>query len=122
MKRDLDLIRHILLKVEESPDFYISLSSLIEESQYNLNDADYNTMLLSEAGFLKLAGFSPRKDNVHDWLIIRMTNKGHDYLDAVRSPSVWRDTKERIQEKAIGLTLEGVMSVAVAVAKGYLGL
>ena len=122
MKRNLDLIRFILLKVEESPEYNISLSSISEGSPYNLGDANYNTMLRLDAGFLKVAGFNSRKDNVSDWNIVRMTNKGHDYLDAVRSPSVWKETKERIKEKAVDLTLEGVMAVAVSIAKSYIGI
>ena len=122
MKCNLDLIRYILLKVEESPSYNISLSSIIEGSPYTIADADYNTVLLSDAGYLKLAGFNPRRDKVRDWNIVRMTNQGHDYLDAVRSPTVWKDTKDLIMEKAISLTLDDIMSVALSIAKGYLGI
>ena len=51
MKRDMDLIRKILLRIEESPDF--SFISPFDIEGYETEQISYHIELLDEAGLIK---------------------------------------------------------------------
>jgi hypothetical protein len=46
--------------------------------------------------------------------------QGHDFLDTIRSESVWRETKRRLGEKGITASVEVIKSLAESVAKQVL--
>ncbi len=52
---------------------------------------------------------------VHGWVFTlrnpRLTMKGHDTLDAIRSDTVWGAVKQRAKESAMPVTLELILAV-----------
>lgn len=121
MKRNLELIRFLLIKLEECNHYNIRLSELIKNSPYTLEEADYNVRLLSEANYVKVFGFAPAK-NAKDWLLIRLTFIGHEYLDAIRDDTVWRKTRDKLLTVGGTASLEMVKVVAYAIAKTILDI
>ena len=112
MKRDPDLIRAILLLVEESPpDEHI---------------ADFSSLALDQAlivEHIKLLQDAHLVDaRVQEYMvgasaiILRMTSAGHDFLDRIRDPEIWRKTKEGAQ-KAGGFSLELLGALAKGLVK-----
>ncbi|WP_262299674.1 DUF2513 domain-containing protein [Microvirga sesbaniae] len=95
MKRDMDLIRNLLLTLESSdrdPNKPMPLSSKdadLELEGYTSEQVDYHVMLLYEAGFIRHHG-------VHEGEVVfsRLSWEGHEFLDAIRDPEVWKKTKE----------------------------
>jgi hypothetical protein len=95
MKRDTDLIRELLLKLEAWPmerggvphitpedKGFSSLNRSAHEIEYNLN-------LLLQAGFID----SPDQSNVGIYFR-GITWEGHDFLESVRDPKIWGKTKD----------------------------
>jgi DNA-binding transcriptional ArsR family regulator len=82
MKRDMDLIRRILMDIEESPEAtgYQWLDLSIEG--HSPEEVSYHVKLLDEAGLIEAedltdtAGFDVRPK--------RLTWSGHEFIDAVR--------------------------------------
>lgn len=112
MNRNLDLIREILIAVENfEPDRLGTLQRLsLSDLSGTVPQNDHHISLLIEAGFINPAG---RRDlKTGSYFISGMTMKGHDFLDAIREKSVWQETKSRLTA-AGGWTLE----IALAVAK-----
>jgi len=66
----------------------------------------YHIDLLCDAGLMTLVSSSG----------YRMTNSGHDYLDAIRSETVWLKTKKGAAEVG-GLTLGLMKDLALALVK-----
>lgn len=98
MKRDLDLIRNIMIYLEENlqPSKEINATDL---PFYNRNDdEDYQLMsehlkLIIENGYIEviktpMGGFTL-------FFITRITTQGHDFLDALRNEKVWNQVKEK---------------------------
>ncbi|MNE98660.1 hypothetical protein D3C80_1972110 [compost metagenome] len=56
-------------------------------------------MLLDEAGLL--SGISLGGINHFEWQPKRLTYKGHEFLDTVRDPEVWRRTKEGAEKAGV---------------------
>ena len=120
MKRSLDLIREILISVEEyQPERISSLQTLSPEDFSGTEAENYHHIkMLLDAGLIDLAG-QPLMSG--EFPINGMTMTGHDFLDAIRDQTVWDRTKDRIGQ-AGGWTLDLVLAVAKEELKRRLGL
>ena len=110
MKRDMDLLRTILLQIEENDqgfggDVEIELQGVEEQVI-----AEHLRLLL-EAGLIDGEGIP---DDTYDFDRVaptRLTWKGHDFVDSVRDQEIWRKTKEGAIS-AKGFTLELLQDLA----------
>jgi hypothetical protein len=95
MKRDMDLVRSILFLLEErsrsasiQPEAFPIEGSSAFEIQYHVN-------LLYQAGFIN---GEPTRSSTSDRLIsvlpFDLTWQGHEFLEAVRDPEIWRRAKD----------------------------
>ena len=118
MTRNWDLIRKILVLLEESttPKTVISDKDLTE---YPEQDVAYNIRLLSEAGYIE-ADISESNSRIHLALARRLTNTGHDLLDTIRDDTVWEKIKYKFESKGIDMTFELVMSVGKTIIASIL--
>jgi hypothetical protein len=119
MKRDLDLVRQILLEIEKSESK--DGSSLPSIDGVEPDRIAYHVDLMMQAGWLtgdkqEYIGGPP------EYSRLNLTWHGHDYLDAVRERSVWADIKKIAAEKGISLTIEVAKDLGVHLAKRAVGL
>ena len=63
----------------------------------------YHAALLCDAGLMVQSG-----DHA-----FRLTNQGHDHLEAIRDPGLWAKTKDAIAETGGNATLEIMKDLAV---------
>lgn len=112
MKRDPDLVRDILLAVEASDEIPMGWIDIEIEGR-SQQEVAYHVQILDEAGLLTAQDLSSMSS--YDWRPKRLTAAGHDFLDAVRDPKIWRSTKEGALG-AGGWTLE----LLADLAKGFL--
>ena len=85
MKRDMDLIRQILLDLEESGAYTNWMDIDIEA--YSPEQMDYHLELLVEAGLISVASSERGRSRQ---LPVRITWAGHEFLDAARDESRWQ--------------------------------
>ncbi|CAN5368102.1 DUF2513 domain-containing protein [soil metagenome] len=117
MKRDMDVIRAILLAVESRGP-----TSTYEHFQlegYDPEVTDYHVGKLAEAGLLKaqfVFGTAPRA------IVTELTWQGHEFLDAIRSASVWQRIKNRVTSEGGSIPFEVLKPLAIAYAKESFGL
>ncbi len=105
MKRDNDYIRLILLEIEAQSDWLILLSEELSLGE-DERKLEYHMQLLCDAGLatqVSANGF-------------RLTNAGHDYIDAIRNDGIWQRTKDGAS-KVGGMTLSMMKDLAVAYVK-----
>lgn len=114
MKRDMDLIRAILLGVEKSTS---PGGSRIELPGHSREDLYYNAQLAQEAGLID-ARFLPNSDEFH---VLRLTYAGHEFLDAARNDTLWVKAKETVTKNTGTLTLEGMKIALSTLIKHALG-
>lgn len=109
MKRDMDLVRLILLRVEEQDPNSSSYESIAIDG-YSAGEIREHVKLLKNAGMV---------DDVHHdmdghvW-IRSITWDGYDYLDRVRDDSRWRKTKDIIKDKGLPLIFDTIKTIASA--------
>ena len=109
MKRDMDLIREILLKIEEH-DVNSSSYDTIEIKEYTSREICEHVRLLESAGLIDGAHY----DIAGNVWVQRITWSGYDYLDKVRDDSVWKKTKDVIKEKGLPLIFDTIKTIASA--------
>lgn len=113
MKRDMDLIRLLLLDTEgeEKPDL----------SQFSKEQLNYHKALLIEAGLVEgKVGYGD--DVISTVKIIRLTWQGHEFLSAARNNSVWNKAKEIISKTNSTITIPILIELLNTIIKGQLGL
>lgn len=124
MKRDLNLIRNILLEVESAePEDQVRLDRFEEKYADRLNEVSAHVHLLHDAGYLKatisqeLSPAGPRQ-----FFIQKIEWEGYEYLDAVRDDGIWAKTQEKLKSVGGATTLEIAKAVATKLVMEAMGV
>lgn len=65
---------------------------------------------------------SKGSDNYYELYPCNMTNRGHDFLDAVRSSSIWKRVKDSVIKNGGSFSIEIIASLAKKYIAEGLGL
>jgi len=109
MKRDMDLVRLILLKIEEH-DVESSSYESISIDGHSSREVFEHVRLMENAGLISDTHY----DAACNACVQRITWSGYDYLDKVRDDSVWKKTKDVIKEKGLPLIFDTIKTIASA--------
>ena len=104
MKRDMDLARLILAKVEDDPDADGLGSRKLSVEGRSDQEVTYHVQLLDEAGLVTMEEMRTSSGLV--CLPRRLTWQGHEFLEAARSDTLWQKAKKITVEKTGGLGFE----------------
>lgn len=114
MKRDMDLVRDLLLKIEAKKDAELKDLLPANCTEEDSDNVIYHLGLLRGAGFIRASVYE-MMTSAH-WNNIELTWQGHDFLDSTRDGVVWKKTKAGI-DKLGGASWEVIKGLAVAYAK-----
>lgn len=113
MKRDMDLVRKIMLAVEASERPLDS--SLIRIGGYTGETITEHMRLLNEAGLIEgISAYSV--EHRLKWIELRLTWNGHDFLDAARNENVWVETVAEVRKKSGAVPFEVLKGLLMEVA------
>jgi hypothetical protein len=118
MKLNYDCVRSVLLTVEKSKtiDEELNINPLTVETifeqlpKYEDNEILYTIEKLKEAGYIN-ATIQFAAGHYIDGFISSITYSGHEYLDNIRDPKVWRKVKS-VLAKAGATTLPLISQAA----------
>lgn len=119
MKRDMDLVRKILIFAEARTSINDTASVVIEG--YSEEQIWYHANLLIDADYL----YRNRVLESFDGIQVTgdaITFAGHDFLDAVRSDTVWRKTMDKVGSAVGSASLDIIKALAESYAKQLLGI
>lgn len=120
MRRDMDLIRQIMFKVEDSTAGYAPRDFSIEG--HTEDEILYHVWLLGDAGLMKVADVTSMGSSGPQALPVHLTSAGHDFLDAARSDTVWSQTMEKLKSIGGTVSLTILKSLLESAVKLKLGL
>ncbi|WP_072245506.1 DUF2513 domain-containing protein [Roseibaca calidilacus] len=107
MKRDADLLRELLFKLEQERDYVSHVD--VDKDSSDQGRVEYgHLLLLDDDGLIELSG---RYRNT-----VRITNRGHDFIAAVRSESIWAKAKAAASNAGTA-TVSMLFEVALAYGK-----
>lgn len=108
MERDMNLIREILLFLIKEGNGNTGYAGKIEINDYERDKILYNVKLLADANFIEL-GSPMMGGNIR---ILKITNKGHDFIDSIENKYIWDEVKNDINEK-------GFMNASLDIIKDF---
>lgn len=117
MKRDMDLIRKLLIKIEEvyEPGMVnINVKNVLIDG-YDTNTIMEHLRLMDDAGLFQ--GIQAKQYVTGSTIVSigNLTNKGYDTLEEFKNDTVWNQTKEIVAEKGLPLIIDVFKDVASAV-------
>jgi hypothetical protein len=118
MKRDMDLVREILLQVEASSQVggWIDL----ELKGHPPEEVAYHVMILSEADLIRAYDVSTLGEFC--WKPSSLTWHGHEFLDASRNDTVWKKTMDFVKEKGGSVPFEVLQALVIRFTAAYFGI
>lgn len=122
MKRDIDLIRKLLLYFEEKPDD--KMVKELELEGYSKKEVQYHFILMDQAGLLRCERevSSSTSDRIIRVYPFSLTWQGHEFIEAARNDSFWNKAKEMVKSKSGALSVDVVKALLIAMAKESVGL
>lgn len=120
MKRDMDLVREILLKLEAHPDGYAPHGFVVDG--YSEDQVGYHVLLMGEAGLLLVKDVGSRGTRSPKAIPIRMKWEGHEFLDLAREPSRWKRALDQVKNTGSAMTIEIVRAILVGLSMKQAGL
>jgi len=117
MVRDMDLVRDILLKIEQDPMCDGQHMVTLEMPDRSPEELYYHLTLLVEAGLVKAdlntSSLLP--------IVSRLTNDGHEFLANISDPGIWSRTKEK-PKSLQGTSLSIMVQIAASQVKKHFGI
>ena len=104
MKRDMELVRKILIAIEDSNNTMGSIT--LNFDNYSDEQVSYHVKLLSENGLIKAIDASSH--DVIAWMPTGLTWDGHDYIEAIKDDKRWQKVKKWISDNGKLITIETI--------------
>ncbi|MGN1303728.1 MAG: DUF2513 domain-containing protein [Oscillospiraceae bacterium] len=134
MNLNYDCVRDLLLCLEENLTCEteivsqkvrfntISLNTVCNSlPNYTREDVTYTAVKLKEANFIEMQVIG-NPSHISSISFESITFSGHQYLDSIKSSSVWEEVKQTFKSKAIELSLNAIMIVAKNVISKQLAI
>jgi hypothetical protein len=120
MKRDMDLVRQIMLAIE---DQYIDTNIRgLKIDKYNLKTVGYHCKLLYDAGLIDYYYGVYADNELLDFLTGSLTWEGHEFLEAAKDDSRWKRAMEVVKEKGGNITIDILKQLLIQLMKNaFLG-
>lgn len=124
MKRDIDLIRKLLIYLEEKPDDKIVKAEDVEIDTHDKNDIMYHFILMDQAGLIRCERqcSSSTHDRVINVYPFSLTWDGHEFLEASRNESTWNNAKSIVLSKSGALSWDVLKALLISMAKTSVGV
>lgn len=119
MKRDMELIRKIVLAVEESESGY---AQPVVINGYTEEQIGYHNFLIADAGLAIGSNVTFKGASAPQWRLVHLTSAGHDFADAARNKSIWDKATAAVKENAGAVTIAVMTQLLVHYAKKAVGL
>lgn len=120
MKRDIDLIRKILLVLESQEHGFFREPLVVDG--YTEEQIGYHVHLLGEAGLLKVRDHTHLQSMSPEAFPISITWAGHEFIDAAKDESIWEKAKTKVLKPIGGVALDVLLEWLKAEAKQRIGL
>lgn len=117
MKRDWDLIRTILEKLEEKAN----TSDMLHPERITGYDAEmvsYHFYLMEQAALIT-AKCRPATNGPIFCLAQNLTYSGHELLDTIRNDTAWNRIKTVARERGLDLTMDVIKGIATSLIAAW---
>lgn len=118
MKRNMQLIRMVMLAAEKNKDPYELVDPKFEG--HNETEISYHIALLDDAGLLH--GQDRSAIGVFRWSAGALSWTGHEFVEAIRDEAVWKEAMEIAGNSDNGAVFEVLQKALIQVLEKRAGL
>ena len=104
MKRDITLIREILLWTEKQDHGYIASNPDI--NNYTKEQIAYHVYLMHQSGLVDANDEGSFGDKSPNYGLVSLTSSGHNFIANLKDETVWAKAKKSILKTTPGITLD----------------
>lgn len=122
MKRDPDLIRKLMLRLEEAPASTVMQGSDLRDIEPDDARLVEHLQLLLDEDFIEGSNAGGWEVNAEAFIIQRITSSGHDFIDAIRDDTIWEKTKDKAAKVGGSVSLGTLTEIATSIVRAVLGL
>lgn len=115
MKRDLDLVKAILLHFEDKEDW--AHEKQIDVEGYDKKLVSYHLSIMYEAGLINCEPMTSNTGRIYDVVPFRLTWDGHEFLDNIKDQGRWQKIKETLKKKGGDFSMGLVKALAFKLAE-----
>jgi len=119
MKRDMNLVREILIWAEAQDHGYSGGNPKIEG--HTDEEIAFHVHLIGQAGLAKVADVTDLDSKSPEALFLSITDQGYEFLIAAKDNSIWAKAKETIIKPGATMTVNLLFEWLKAEAKTRLG-
>jgi hypothetical protein len=105
MKRDMEIIRQILLNVEDDKYQYGERVHLPEISD---EICARHVALIFDEGLAEGRLIETSASGIAAALIFRLTSRGHDFCDGIRQDTIWNKARQHVMNYGLSILVEWV--------------
>jgi Hypothetical protein (DUF2513) len=121
MKRDLELIRQLMLSVELRDDSFFTGND-IDIEDYNLSQINRHLQWLCEANLIDGKATLDGAGDICVVIMSKLSWEGCNFLDNARNESVWKKTMATVKEKGESVGFPILTQILVSYTKQHFGL
>ncbi len=122
MKRDMELIRELMLAIESRNDTEYWAEDLEVSGDRDIVEIKGHLQLLVDAGFIKATVNHDNGSGSPYILIDRMLHNGHEFIDNARNEPAWKGAMKQVQEKGGSISIAILTQILIAETKRLFGL
>jgi hypothetical protein len=116
MKRDMELIRKILFSIENE---HVDIALMgLNIPGYDFKTVAYHCKQLYEANMVSSYDSQFAGDGLYCFSVGGLTWEGNEFLDKIRSDTIWNDTKKLALDQGLPLIISVINNVASAIIAG----
>ncbi len=119
MKRNLELIRKMILAIEEAPTGYTPQLSF---DGYTASQVGYHAYLLIDAGLARGEDVATMGSEGPEAMITNLTWAGHEFAEAARDDTRWKKAMGLVKDRGGSVTLGVLTQLLTGLMKGAFGL
>jgi hypothetical protein len=119
MKRDFDLIRKMVLAIEDAPS---GRAPNLSFEGHTLAQVRYHAYLLVDAGLARGSEVTSMGGEGPEALIANLTWAGHEFAEAARDDTRWMKAMGVVREKGGAITIDLLKQLLGSLMKGAFGL
>jgi hypothetical protein len=120
MKRDLKLVRLILLDVEATPPGQV-IDGFTQEG-YDERTIAEHVRLLIDANFLEGQVVQQFGTSAHEYAVTGLTWQGHEFLANAKNDTVWKKVVAEAESKGASISMTVLNGLLMKAAQKYAGL
>jgi LPS sulfotransferase NodH len=119
MKRDPDLIRKMILQIEDAPSGWAPHLAI---EGYAPAQVSYHAYLIVDAGLARGRNVTTMGSDGPEAMITSLTWAGHEFAEAAREETRWRKAMGIVKEKGGSITLDVLTQLLGSLMRGAFGL